>query len=46
MPARTIDEVLEQLDEVIDRARREKSRLGYFAALDRLPFFVPASMRV
>ena len=35
MPARTIDEVLEQLDEVIDLARREKSRLGYFAALYR-----------
>ena len=35
MPARTIDEVLEQLDEVIELARREKSRLGYFAALYR-----------
>jgi hypothetical protein len=35
MPARTIDEVLEQLDEVVDLARREKTRLGYFAALYR-----------
>jgi Family of unknown function (DUF5995) len=35
MAARTIDEVLEQLEEVIERARREKSRLGYFAALYR-----------
>jgi hypothetical protein len=35
MPARTIDEVIEHLDEVIDVARREKSRLGYFAALYR-----------
>ncbi len=35
MSARTMDEVLEQLDEVIDLARREKSRLGYFAALYR-----------
>ncbi len=35
MPAGTIDEVLEQLDEIIGLARREKSRLGYFAALYR-----------
>ena len=35
MPARTIDEVLEHLDEIVDLARREKSRLGYFAALYR-----------
>jgi len=35
MPARTIDEVLEHLDEIIDLARREKGRLGYFAALYR-----------
>jgi hypothetical protein len=33
LPARTIDEVLEQLDEIVDLARHEKSRLGYFAAL-------------
>src|SRR5215208_5052232 len=35
MAARTIDEVLEQLDEIVDLAHREKSRLGYFAALYR-----------
>lgn len=35
MTARTINEVIEQLDKVIDLARREKSRLGYFAALYR-----------
>ena len=35
MPARTIDEVVEQLDDLISYARREKSRLGYFAALYR-----------
>jgi hypothetical protein len=35
MAARTIDEVIEHLDEVVDLARREKSRLGYFAALYR-----------
>jgi len=31
----TIDEVIERLDEIIDWARRERSRLGYFAALYR-----------
>jgi len=35
VPARTIDEVIAQLNAVIDRARREKSRLGYFAVLYR-----------
>ena len=35
MAATTIDEVLDQLDAIIDRARREQSRLGYFAALYR-----------
>jgi hypothetical protein len=35
MAARTIEEVLERLDEAVDLARREKSRLGYFAALYR-----------
>ncbi len=35
MPARTIDEVLKHLDEIVDLARREKSRSGYFAALYR-----------
>lgn len=35
MPARTIDEVIAQLDEVIARSRRERSRLGYFALLYR-----------
>ncbi len=31
----TIDEVVEQLDAIIDWARRERSRVGYFAALYR-----------
>jgi Family of unknown function (DUF5995) len=35
MPAHTINEVIEQLDDLISYARREKSRLGYFAALYR-----------
>jgi hypothetical protein len=35
MLARTIDEVIAQLNEIIDRSRRESSRLGYFAALYR-----------
>ncbi len=35
MPASTIDEVLEHLDGTIDLAHRQKSRLGYFAALYR-----------
>lgn len=34
-PATTIDEVLEALDAVIARARREESRAGYFPALYR-----------
>ena len=32
MTARKIDEVIELLDEAVDLARREKSRLGYIAA--------------
>lgn len=35
MIAQTIDDVISQLDEVIARARREQSRLGYFAILYR-----------
>jgi Family of unknown function (DUF5995) len=35
MPARTIDEVIEHLDDLIAHARHAKSRLGYFAALYR-----------
>jgi hypothetical protein len=35
MSACTIDEVIEHLDDLIAHARREKSRLGYFAALYR-----------
>ena len=35
MPATTIDEVLDALDTIIDRARRDESRLGYFPALYR-----------
>jgi hypothetical protein len=34
-PARTIDEVIAHLDEIIARSLREESRLGYFAALYR-----------
>jgi hypothetical protein len=34
-PAATIDEVVDRLDEVIARSRREASRLGYFAILYR-----------
>ena len=33
--AQTIDEVIEALDGVLDEARRDGSRLGYFAALYR-----------
>ena len=35
MPAESIDQVLDHLDRIIARARRERSRLGYFAALYR-----------
>ncbi|MDP8970325.1 MAG: DUF5995 family protein [Actinomycetota bacterium] len=35
MAAQTIDEVLQALDAVVDRARRDASRLGYFAAVYR-----------
>lgn len=35
MPARNIDEVIVQLDEIIARARLERSRLGFFAVLYR-----------
>ena len=35
MAAENIDQVIEQLDEIIDVARAEESRLGYFAALYR-----------
>ena len=35
MTATTIDEVITQLVEVIERAKREQSRLGYFPALYR-----------
>lgn len=34
-PAETIDQVIRALDDIIDRALAEKSRLGYFAALYR-----------
>jgi uncharacterized protein with NAD-binding domain and iron-sulfur cluster len=34
-PARTIDEVITHIDEVIDVARKTNSRMGYFAALYR-----------
>jgi hypothetical protein len=35
MPPNTIDEVIARLTDIVDRARRESSRLGYFAALYR-----------
>jgi hypothetical protein len=35
MMAKTIDEVIQQLDDIIDWAHIHKSRLGYFAALYR-----------
>lgn len=35
MNASTIDDVIARLDHIIDRARQERSRLGYFAALYR-----------
>jgi len=35
MSAKTIDQVFQQLDDIIDRTKRDKSRLGYFAALYR-----------
>jgi hypothetical protein len=35
MPARTIDEIIIRLDEIIALARREESRLGFFAVLYR-----------
>ena len=35
MPATTIDQVLDQLDEIIEIARARSSRLGYFPALYR-----------
>src|SRR5829696_9607757 len=35
MPAHTIDEIIEHLDDLIAHARRAKNRLGYFAALYR-----------
>jgi hypothetical protein len=35
MPAASIQEVLDQLDVIVADARRERSRLGYFAALYR-----------
>ncbi len=35
MPAKTIDEILAELNQIILRARNEQSRLGYFAALYR-----------
>ena len=35
MSAKTIDQVIQQLDDIIGRTKRDKSRLGYFAALYR-----------
>ena len=34
-PTKTIDEVISQMDKIIERCVREKSRLGYFAVLYR-----------
>ncbi|MHC4105111.1 MAG: DUF5995 family protein [Planctomycetota bacterium] len=33
MSAKTIDEVIQQLDDIIDRPQGNRSRLGHFAAL-------------
>ena len=33
MPLKSIDEVILRLDEIIDWAQKNNSRLGYFAAL-------------
>jgi len=35
LPAQTIDEVITQLSDIIDRSRSESSRLGYFVTLYR-----------
>ncbi|MGD9139798.1 MAG: DUF5995 family protein [Desulfobacterales bacterium] len=35
MPAKTVDEVIQKLDVIIDQSYWQKSRLGYFAALYR-----------
>jgi hypothetical protein len=35
MSAKTIDQVIEQLDDIVDRTKRQISRLGYFGALYR-----------
>jgi Family of unknown function (DUF5995) len=35
MSAKTIDQVIERLDDIVDRTKRQKSRLGYFGALYR-----------
>ena len=35
MSARTIDEVIEQLDHIIQRSRHNSSRIGFFAILYR-----------
>jgi hypothetical protein len=35
LPAQTINEVVQQLDDIIEWAYSQKSRLGYFAALYR-----------
>lgn len=35
MPAETIDGVIDELGRIVDRAEREASRIGYFAALYR-----------
>jgi hypothetical protein len=35
MPAHSIEDVLARIDAIVDRARREESRVGYFAALYR-----------
>jgi hypothetical protein len=35
MSAKTIDQVIQQLDDIVNRTKRQKSRLGYFGALYR-----------
>jgi hypothetical protein len=35
IPSQTIDDIIAQMDQVIERCRRERSQLGYFAVLYR-----------
>ncbi len=35
IPAKSIDEIVVDLTEIVERARADKSRIGYFAAMYR-----------